>query len=163
MGMSSQNSTRPLSSFTSTASTPNASTSTDSTPAACTSTPQSQKGQQSLMTSVSGTDVLKAELLWVMKCVTSHYSMNSCEGVAKLYQAMFPDSDIAARFSCGETKASYMCNFGLSPYFASNLTRDVKAASNYVLMFDESLNHDMQEKQMDVHLRFWKDGCDHVL
>ena len=36
---------------------------------------------------------------------------------------MFPDSDIAATFQCGESKAKYMTTFGISPHFKTLLSK----------------------------------------
>lgn len=36
----------------------------------------------------------------------------------------------------------------------------MKAESAYVLLFDESMNHELQEKQLDIHVRIWEG--DHV-
>ena len=68
---------------------------------------------------------------------------------------MFPDSDIAKKFTCGEKKASYLTCFGIVPHFKSLLKEKVKSADGYVLLFDESLNHQLQKKQMDFHVRIW--------
>lgn len=107
------------------------------------------------MGAVTSSEALRAEILWVMKCVDSHYSYNSCSSINRLFQAMFPDSTIAMSFACGERKASYFCTFGLAPYFAGELLKKVQTAPHYVLLFDETLNKELQEKQLDVHLRFW--------
>lgn len=69
---------------------------------------------------------------------------------------MFPDSTIASRFSCGEKKSSYIAIFGLGPYFADNLMKNLNSKTVYTLLFDESLNELLQEKQMDIHVRFWE-------
>ena len=52
--------------------------------------------------SVTCDESLKAEILWALKAIMSHYSYKSCEGMSKLFQVMFPDSRIASQFSCGE-------------------------------------------------------------
>lgn len=91
----------------------------------------------------------------MMKCMDSHYSTHSCDRITNLFKAMFPDSKIAAGFACGESKASYLCKFGLAPYFASELQKKARNSSNYVLLFDETLNHEIQQKEADVYLRFW--------
>ena len=101
---------------------------------------------------VSSTEVLKAEVLWALKCIDAHYSMTSCAGINDVFSAMFPDSVIARNFRCGDKKAAYLCTFGLGPYFSSELTKLVKASPSYVLCFDETLNKDFQEKQLDIHL-----------
>ena len=105
-------------------------------------------------------DVLKSEILWALKMVTNHMSFNSSKDTSKLFTAMFPVSNIAKQFQCGERKSAYICVFGLSEYFLKLLKDSVKGL--YVVMFDESLNKKPQEKQMDVYLRFWDDESKQV-
>jgi len=90
-------------------------------------------------------DVLKSEILWTLKMVTNHMSFSSSRDTSKLFTAMFPDSNIAKQFQCGERKSAYICVFGLSEYFLKLLKDSVKGL--YVVMFDESLNKKLQEKQ----------------
>ena len=66
---------------------------------------------------------------------------------------MFPDSVIASKFSCGEKKTAYLCTFGLAKHFKELLMDEVKGA--FTILFDESLNSKSQQKQMDIHVRFW--------
>ena len=69
---------------------------------------------------------------------------------------MFPDSDIARSFKCGESKSRYLTTFGIVPHFGKQLSERVKEQnSGFVLLFDESLNHKSQFKQMDIHIRNW--------
>ena len=105
------------------------------------------------------TDVLKAEVIWTLKVVNSHYSFKSCEGNSALFAAMFPDSQIAQQFKCGESKTAYLATFGIAPHFLSLLKNKVKSESSYVLLFDESLNEEMQKKQLDIHVRIWDGDC----
>lgn len=69
---------------------------------------------------------------------------------------MFPDSEIAKCFTLGETKCNYFATFGLGQYFSDKVKADVNNTNHYVLLFDESLNDQLQQKQMDVHVRFWE-------
>lgn len=103
----------------------------------------------------STTEVLKAEVLWALKVMNSHYSYKSSEDVARLFQAMFPDSQIAKRFACGEKKCSYVCTYGLAPYFKKLILKEVSQQTAYVVLFDES---HLQLKQMDFHVRLWDGG-----
>lgn len=116
------------------------------------------KKQTSLDVSTKN-EVLKAEILWALKIMNSHYSFKSSEDTSRLFVAMFPDSQIAARFSCGERKCAYVCTFGLAPYFKRLLLAEVSQQTAYVVLFDESLNHHLQSKQMDLHARLW-DGAE---
>ena len=102
-------------------------------------------------------DVLSAEVLWALKICTSHYSHNSSEGSNLLFQRMFPDSDIASAFKCGEMKSAYLINHGIAPHFKSLLSDRLRSGScEFVLLFDESMNSKTQNKQMDFHVRIWE-------
>ncbi|KAK1902444.1 maturase K [Dissostichus eleginoides] len=72
---------------------------------------------------------------------------------------MFPDSEIAKKFACGKDKTGYIVRFGLARYFKEQLVNSINKAGPFVLMFDESLNQATKKKQMDVHFRYWDDGC----
>ncbi|KAJ8375217.1 hypothetical protein SKAU_G00057970 [Synaphobranchus kaupii] len=103
-------------------------------------------------------DLLSAEVMWTLKTMDSHYSYSSCANTGKLFRAMFPDSEIAAKFSCGETKCAYLTTFGIAPYFKWLVVREVSRQAGYVMMFNESLNKALQLKQMDLHVRIWDGG-----
>lgn len=100
-------------------------------------------------------NTLNAEILWTLKVVLSHFSFRSCIEVNKLFQVMFPDSDIASQFALGKTKCCYMINYGLYSYFKDNLVRTINSSPFYTLSFDESMNSVMQNCQMDVNIKFW--------
>lgn len=61
--------------------------------------PGPSTSSKTLQSFVSKEDTIKAEILWTLKVVTSHQSYRSCVGVDKLFQNMFPDSQIARNFS----------------------------------------------------------------
>ncbi|XP_063218747.1 uncharacterized protein LOC134529009 [Bacillus rossius redtenbacheri] len=103
----------------------------------------------------TGKDVLDAEILWTLKCICNNYSYKSCEDSSQLFARMFPDSLVARQFSCGEKKVAYLCHFGLAPHFQTLLFKSFQDTSHYVLLFDETLNKSTQQKQMDIHIRFW--------
>ena len=79
---------------------------------------------------------MSAELYWALHVIT-------CSQVGDLFRTMFPDSGIVSKFACGERKRSYLTAFGIAPVFADMLSSKVKEASNFVLLFDESLNQDL--------------------
>ncbi|CAH3149087.1 unnamed protein product [Pocillopora meandrina] len=104
---------------------------------------------------VASNETLAAEVLWALKVILSHYSYKSCEDIPELFKRMFPDSQIASKFSCGEKKCAYLACFGIAPYFQRKLTDEVTKLELFVLLFDESHNKVTQTKQMDLHVRFW--------
>ncbi len=99
-----------------------------------------------------------AEVRWLLHLVSQHQSFASCNDLSKRFAQMFPDSEVARNFKQGKTKAMYSIRFGLAPYFFAQLKEAVKMSEYYVLCFDESLNDILQSGQMDVHVRYWKDG-----
>ena len=82
-------------------------------------------------------------------------SYHSCCDINVLFTRMFPDSEIARQFTCSENKCSYLCRFGLAPYFRDLFLDDIKVSDEFVILFDESLNFATQRKQMDLHVRLW--------
>ncbi|XP_063229695.1 uncharacterized protein LOC134534921 [Bacillus rossius redtenbacheri] len=123
----------------------------------------SSSSSPSVSSHFSGTDVMNAEIRWALKCATSHYSLNSCEGLPELFKNMFPDSSIAKQFSCSATKCAYMICFGLAPHFKAAIFKTANEVEHYCLLFDESLNLSNQKKQMDIHIRLWDPNSDEVV
>lgn len=108
--------------------------------------------------------VLKAEVLWALKTVVNHFSCNSSANNDVLFQAMFPDSQIARQFKCGPSKCSYLIKFGLSEYYRGEMLNLVKGRNGvFVVSFDESLNKTIQEEQMDLLVRFWDSELNKVV
>ena len=103
----------------------------------------------------SGTDVLKAEIVWTLKCIQGHYSYSSCSDIASVFRTMFPNCGTAAQFTCGEVKVAYLAAFGIGPYLQDQLRKKLSESSHVVLLFDETHNKHLQEKQLDLYVRFW--------
>ncbi|XP_069109872.1 uncharacterized protein [Argopecten irradians] len=99
-------------------------------------------------------DSLQAEIIWTLQTVVNHSWYRSNEHVGEVFQSMFPDSNIVKNFSCGQKKTAYMCVFGIAQYIREVYAKDISPKS-FVILFDESLNHKLQLKQMDFHIRFW--------
>ena len=56
-----------------------------------------------------------------------------------------------------ETKCAYLINSGIVPYFKEVLRKEINALVFY-LSFDESMNHILQNEQLNIHIRFWDDS-----
>ena len=52
-------------------------------------------------------------------------------------------------------KLSYLICFGIAPYFKQQLLNELKEAQCFVISFDESLNTELHEEQMDFVVRFF--------
>ena len=110
------------------------------------------KKQCTLPTFVLNSSVTEAEILWAIRTVLTHSSQRSCDGLSKLFVRMFSDSVI----TLGRTKYSYFINFGIAPYLKELLLAKLKSSDFCVTCYDESLNRVLQEEQMDVVLRYFK-------
>ena len=82
----------------------------------CISHSSQQEGQgpseQLLKAYATGESVMRAEVLWAMKSVLSHFSFRASSDVGGLFQNMFPDSAIGKMFACSKTKVNYLIHFG---------------------------------------------------
>ena len=99
--------------------------------------------------------VTKAEIIWTLKVVMSHFSLRSCLELNELFKSMFPDSTVASKFSLSKTKCSYLINFGLAPFYLDNLLADIKKSPVFSLSYDETMNKILQNEQMDCGVRYW--------
>ncbi|KXJ12053.1 hypothetical protein AC249_AIPGENE28772 [Exaiptasia diaphana] len=99
--------------------------------------------------------VSDAELLWALNCVSSHASAHSNAGMNELFKTMFSDSEIASHYSLSAIKYRYLTTFGRGPHFAKQLLNEVKESPAH--MFDESLNTQLQNNQLDAHVRYWSE------
>ena len=119
--------------------------------------PSTSGGSSSSTSGLSGAlhDIRSADILWALEMVQSNFSGNSCDNKFLLFQKMFPDSTIAKSSSMQRTKFAYTVNFGLAPFFFSDLLKKVKKSPFFAISFDESLNDQLEKVQMDFIVRFW--------
>ena len=120
------------------------------------SSSSTQEGtQQMLDVHVHNADVVKAEIIWILKSICSGYSNRSCDQLNCTLKAMFPDSKIAETFSLRRTNSMYMINHELVPFFKSLLLSELNKSDIFVFSCDENLNQVTQTCEMDVYVWFW--------
>ena len=87
-----------------------------------------------------------------------HSSFNSCNQVSEIFQLMFQDNETAKK-ALGRTKASYIINHGLAPYYkdliAKSLSPSFAPAPCFVSCIDEAINRASNTKQFDLHLIYF--------
>ena len=118
-----------------------------------TGSPSSSK--KNVEVAFDNTDVIKADILWVLKCITSSYSINSCTHIEELFRTMFPDSEVAKKFQVGPNKVKYLTNYGIKLYVKSLLDESIKNSEFFIISFDESLNKVTQDCDMDILIRYF--------
>ena len=97
----------------------------------------------------------KAEILWTLNCVMENSSCRSNDDKALLFRTMFPDSDIARKFTLGRTKYLYYLNEGIAEYLKDDLDALILKSSHFTASYDESMNDVLQKCQMDILIKCW--------
>ena len=70
-----------------------------------------------------------AEAMWIFKVAEQDYSLKSRDGVAKLFETVFSDSDIAySRIYHVKIKVSYVVSNGLGPFLGKRLCNDIASS-----------------------------------
>ena len=119
--------------------------------------PSSSGTQLKFATKTDSIYIYNATAWWSFKMVDSDYSFSACDNLGFIFKNMFPDCDIAANFQQAQAKSIYISCFGVAPYLRSLISSSLNDR-DYVLLFDESLDHDMQKKQLDIYVRYWESG-----
>ena len=63
-------------------------------------------------------DVVKAEVLWALKVIESHFSYNSSRNIVDLLKLMVPNSKIEEKLCLGSTKLAYLITLTFAPFFS---------------------------------------------
>ena len=88
--------------------------------------------------------ILNAEILQALNMVDKNHSFSSANGDSDRLKKMFPDSQIAAKYSQEETKSKYVVQFGLAPFVKDELSTDVQKTP-YSFKFDETTNSQVKK------------------
>ena len=78
-------------------------------------------------------EATRAELIWAMKVVGSHYSYASCNNIKDTLGAMFPGK-IPENFTMSSSKVSYLVSEATGPYFKQLVADDVKNSASAFTM-----------------------------
>ena len=70
---------------------------------------------------------------------------------------MLTDSNIAKSITVEADKMRYVVNFGIAPVFKSILINSVNEAELFTALFNESLNEETQNYEMDILKRYFYD------
>ena len=89
--------------------------------------------------------ILNAEILQALNMVDKNHSFSSANGDSDRLKKMFPDSQIAAKYSQEETKSKYVVQFGLAPFVKDELSTDVQKTP-YSFKFDETRNSQVKKQ-----------------
>ena len=142
--------------------TPDAATNLASESSSTSSVPRASNANTtitSFFTSGKDSDgVISAEIMWTVYSVVQNNSFASNSDISYVFSKMFDDSQKAQVFKLAETKTKYTLEHGLQVHFQKLLTDKVQkntVSKWFVILYDETLNQHLQEKQLDMHIRFW--------
>ena len=102
-------------------------------------------------------EVVKAEILKVLKVVSCRYSFRSVNKDSLIYKEMFPDSKITASFSQEETKVKYNIQYGIAPYITESFIKDL-CNCPFTFKFDETTTKQVK-KQCDGYVQYFSKHC----
>ena len=92
----------------------------------------------SVTLNINTTNQLTAETMWGFNMIHNGYSFLSNMDNSFVFKTMF---------SMAETKSMYTITYGIAPYVQSMLEKRIKESREYVLLFDETLNKDLQQQK----------------
>ena len=99
-------------------------------------------------------DVIRAEIIQVLKVVDSNYSFFlSTTDDGDRFRSMFPDSNIAKQYPMSRTNVGFVIKHGISPIVEDHYIQDFKSTP-FVLKFDETTTI-QNKKQYDGYVQFW--------
>ena len=113
--------------------------------------------QTTLLPTITPTQTLTAEIWLCLRTAMKNHSFSSNSDISFYLNKMFPGIPLVESVQCAETKTMYLTVFGIASHLKSILVKDIKDEP-YSLLFDESLNKSLTTKQLDLHVRFWKDS-----
>ena len=106
----------------------------------------------SLFQSQTSDQGIEAEVRWATFVAKHNIPFLSSNHATKLFSKMFPDSEIAKRFSCARTKTTAIVKNALAPHFTQRVIESITISSGpFSLMMDES--NDKTEKSCIILLR----------
>ncbi|XP_070379490.1 uncharacterized protein [Dermacentor albipictus] len=108
--------------------------------------------------------VTHAETLFVLGMTLKGIPYSWADTATDLYPKMFPDSEIAKKFSCKRSKTSYIVSDGLGSYFKKLVVDELnKADVFYSIAIDETPIPEQRCQQLDVVVRYFSDKAQQVV
>nr|XP_037268146.1 uncharacterized protein LOC119159479 [Rhipicephalus microplus] len=108
--------------------------------------------------------VTQAETIFVVGMTLKGVPYSWADTATMLYPKMFPDSEVAKKFSCKRSKASYIVSDGLGPHFKQLVVDELNRPDTfYSIAIDETPIPEQRCQQMDVVVRYYSSVAKRVL
>lgn len=102
-------------------------------------------------------ETTKAELVLLLNGLSNNCSLNSFDHFADVLKCAISDSQILQSFTLNRTKATYILNFALGPYFYKKKVDDINKQLYYTLLYDETVNN-ANQKELQICIRYFSDS-----
>lgn len=96
----------------------------------------------------------RAELLLLLNGLSNNCSLNSFDNLGTVLKLAISDSQILETFTLNRTKATYILNFALGPYFYKKVIEDINRNLYFTLLFDETVNN-ANQKELQIRIRYF--------
>ena len=103
-----------------------------------------------------GNEWVKAEIIWLLKCVISECSLRFNDGVGDTWCSKYPGFESLQNFSTTRSKSVNTVTHILEPYFKTSLELILQKSRIIWYSFGESLNEVTQTCEMDFFVRSWQ-------
>ncbi|KAH8042831.1 hypothetical protein HPB51_025883 [Rhipicephalus microplus] len=108
--------------------------------------------------------VSNAETTFALSVVAKGIPFSWGDKATSIYHCMFPDSDIAKKFSCGRIKLARIVSDGLGPYFKGQVVTELCQPNVYFsIMIDETPKPELRVQQLDVLVRYFSSSQQEVV
>ena len=104
---------------------------------------------------------MSAELHFTSFIAEHNLSFSSADHFSKLCKVMFPDSQIAASYSCGRTKTRAIVSHTLAPAANASVSEACKNGPFSILC--DGGNDKLDKKYFGILVRYWEEGLDKVV
>ena len=80
-------------------------------------------------------------------CTFTLFVLIKCQHEA--FGALFSDSEVVKQYTMSKGKVSYFVLYGIAPVFKEELITTVNKSPFYLIGFEDSLNHMLQDNQVN--------------
>ncbi|XP_055307211.1 uncharacterized protein LOC129571437 [Sitodiplosis mosellana] len=99
----------------------------------------------------------RAELLILLNGLSNNCSLNAFDNLGSVLKFAISDSEILKSLTLNRTKATYILNFALGPYFYKKVIKDINRQLYFTLLFDETVNS-ANKKELQIRIRYFSNS-----
>ena len=93
----------------------------------------------------------EAHVVWALCFVKSAFSNNFTDDFGNVLKCMCQTDPVSS-------KLQYVINHGLFPHLKQMILDEILKSPFMSVLYDESLNENIQKSEMDIHVKYWNEG-----